>query len=422
MSCSLPDFYLVNGIVFMYDVYNPDYNNRDYKRQLKTKKGERYTMLAEGIKIYAESNYEELLQLLRDMCHIPAPSHQEQERAEFCKKWLEENGAEGVYIDQALNAVYPLNCEGSSEITVIAAHTDTVFPDTEPLPYREDEEMIYCPGVGDDTASVAVLLMAAKYCIQHGIKPAKGILFVCNSCEEGLGNLKGTRQLMQDYKGRIGRFITMDCNLNGMFRGCVGSHRYRVDVKTIGGHSYGNFGNPNAITVLAQMISRMYEIQVPKIDNSTTTYNVGVIEGGTSINTIAQSASMLCEYRSDNVECLDIMRKQFEDIFASCEGEGVQIAVELVGERPCAFNVDSVKEQALFEVCRDVIMEVTGKAVGYGAASTDCNIPLSLGIPAVGIGVYDGGGAHTREEWLRKESLKPGLEVAVGIALEMGRE
>jgi len=376
-------------------------------------------MLKNEIKTYAESNYEELLQLLRDLCHIPAPSHQEHARAEFCKKWLEENGAQGVYIDQAQNVVFPCHCDGSSEITVIAAHTDTVFPDTEPLPFREDEEKIYCPGVGDDTASVAVLLMAARYCIQHHVVPENGILFAYNSCEEGLGNLKGTRQLMKDYEGRIARFFTIDCDINGMFKGCVGSHRYKVEVRTPGGHSYGNFGNPNAITVLAQMISRMYEIEVPKVDHSTTTYNVGIVEGGTSINTIAQSASMLCEYRSDNVECLSIMQKQFRDIFAAYEAENVQIDVKLIGERPCASNVDPVKVDELIDLCTKEIVDVTGKEVGCGAASTDCNIPLSMGIPAVGFGVYRGGGAHTREEWIEKESLKPGLEVAVRILLEL---
>lgn len=380
-------------------------------------------MLTKDMKTYAENTYEELLNLLKDLCHIPAPSHQEQERAAFCKKWLEENGAEGVYIDAALNVVYPLNCEGSNEITVFAAHTDTVFPDLEPLPYREDEEKIYCPGVGDDTASVAALMMAAKYCIQRKFLPEKGILFVCNSCEEGLGNLKGIRQLMKDYQGRVKQFVSLDSDLNNICTKCVGSHRYRVEVKTPGGHSYGRFGAPNAIAVMAQMISRMYEIEVPKRGDAKTTYNVGIIEGGTSINTIAQSASMLCEYRSGDVECLKIMQKHFEDIFAAYRSEEVQIDVELIGERPCASDVDPVKAESLIDACRRVVEEVTAAPVALQSGSTDCNIPLSLGIPAVCIGVYTGGGAHTREEWIRKDSLKPGMEIALKVIAELtGRE
>ena len=111
------------------------------------------------IRAYIEEYYEELLQILRDLCAIPAPSHHEEERAGYCRRYLEGFGAEDVTVDEAQNVVFPWGCEGSDAITVFAAHTDTVFPDTEPYPYREDEEKIYCPGVGDDTACVAVLLM-----------------------------------------------------------------------------------------------------------------------------------------------------------------------------------------------------------------------------------------------------------------------
>ena len=325
-----------------------------------------------------------------------------------------------MYVDEALNVVYPLHCEGSSQITVLAAHTDTVFPDTEPLPYKEDEENIYCPGVGDDTASVAVLLMMAKYCIQQSVLPPGGILFVCNSCEEGLGNLKGTRKLMQDYGGRIARFITFDSQLGIMNSHCVGSHRYQVEVKTEGGHSFQNFGKPNAIAVVSKMVSSIYELEVPKLADTCTSYNVGIIGGGTSVNTIAQNAEFLCEYRSDSVEALAIMQERFEEIFAAARMEGVQIGVKKIGERPCAAGLDLRKQEALTSACRGIIEQVTGMTVTDKSASTDCNIPLSQGIVAVCIGVYNGGGSYTREEWMEKASMKPGLEIALQIALELG--
>ena len=123
------------------------------------------------IKKYVQKNKDEMYGILKDLCHIPAPSHMEQKRAEYCKNKLLEMGAEGVYIDDALNVVYPINCEGSSEITVVVAHTDTVFPDLEPMPYSDDGKIIRCPGVGDDTASVAVLMISAKYLIENNIKP-----------------------------------------------------------------------------------------------------------------------------------------------------------------------------------------------------------------------------------------------------------
>lgn len=375
----------------------------------------RTTTQKELFQIYIEHNYEAMLELLRNLCHIPAPSHKEQARADFCKRWLERQGAADVYIDEALNVIFPFHCETSSEITVLAAHTDTVFPDTKPLPYREDQEKIYCPGVGDDTASLAVLLMTAKFCIEHQIRPSKGILFVCNSAEEGLGNLKGTRQLMKDYAGRIAQFITFDSNLNVLNHQCVGSHRYRIDIMTEGGHSFQKFGNPNAIAVLSDIIHKIYQIQVPAFGDSRTSYNVGLIEGGTSVNTIAQNASMLCEYRSDNEEALTIMQETFAHIFASARMDGVQIRVEKIGDRPCAGQVNATRLQNLISSCQEIIEEIIEEPLIFKSASTDCNIPLSLGIPAVCIGVYRGAGSHTREEWVEKASLKKGLEIALTI-------
>lgn len=373
-------------------------------------------MQKEFLQTYINQNFEATLELLRSLCHIPAPSHKEHDRARFCKNWLEDNGAKGVYIDEALNVIFPLNCENSNEITVLAAHTDTVFPDMEPLPYQEDEEKIYCPGVGDDTASLAVLMMTAKFFIENQIHPSKGILFVCNSAEEGLGNLKGTRQLMKDYAGKIAQFITLDSNLNVMNTQCVGSHRYRVEVTTEGGHSFQKFGNPNAIAVLSDIISNIYQLQVPQLADTRTSYNVGTIEGGTSVNTIAQNASMLCEYRSDNEEALSMMQEKFENIFASAKTDGVQIQVEKIGDRPCAGQVDANRLNTFISSCKKIIEEVICEPLILKSASTDCNIPLSLGIPAICIGVYRGAGSHTREEWVEKKSLKQGLEVALRVA------
>lgn len=371
------------------------------------------------LKNYIDKNKKEMYELLKQLCHIPAPSHSEECRACFCQKWLTENGAEGVYIDEALNVVFPLNCTGSHAITVFAAHTDTVFPDTDPMPYLDDGEKIHCPGVGDDTASVVVLLMTAKYFLEQKLVPPNGILFVCNSCEEGLGNLKGTRQLFHDYSGRIAQFISFDSVLDKVYDSCVGSHRYEVTVRTKGGHSLEDFGNANAIAELAKIVSDIYKIQVPKVDDSITTYNVGSILGGTSINTIAQEAHMLCEYRSDNGKCLAIMQRKFEEIFHAAQSEEVAVEIKQIGERPCNGVVDEQTMEQMSEICKVIIEDIIQKPVSFEAASTDCNIPLSLGVPALAIGVFWGGGVHTREEWIEKQSMIPGLEVALRIALKL---
>ncbi len=364
---------------------------------------------------YIANNKAEMLQTLKELCHIPAPSHFEQERAEYCKKWLENMGAKGVYIDEALNVIFPLNCEGSNEITVFVAHTDTVFPDTEPMPYVDDGEKIHCPGVGDDTACVSVLMMLAKYYVENNIQPQGGVMFVCNSCEEGLGDLKGTKQLFKDYAGRINQFISFDANVNIIYNNCAGSHRYEVEVLTEGGHSYNFFGKKNAIHALSEIITKIYEIEIPQKGIYRTTYNVGEITGGTSVNTIAQHAKMLCEYRSENKDCLRYMEKQFFDIFEAAKTDEVKVNVKKVGDRPCN-DTDPAKIQALVDKVRPTIEAIIGKETTVKSASTDCNIPYSLGIPAICIGAYYGKGGHTREEYVLKDSLVLGLEIALKIS------
>lgn len=368
------------------------------------------------MKSFIEKNREYIFKTLKELCLIPAPSHRENMRAEYCKNWLEKEGATGVYIDDALNVVFPYNCDGSDCITVFAAHTDTVFPDMEPLPYCDDGEKIHCPGIADDTSSVVALMFMAKYFIENNIHSPNGILFVCNSCEEGLGNLKGVRQIFETYRGRVAQFITFDNQLDTVADRCVGSHRYEVEVKTEGGHSLGDFGNDNAIAKISEIVTEIYKIRVPEKSGTLTTYNAGVISGGTSVNTIAQSANLLCEYRSDDRECLGIMEKKFTEIFDSVRTEKVEVEVTRLGERPC-MNIEMEKIENLKKIVLPIIEETIDKKVECVAMSTDCNIPLSLGVPSLCVGTSYHSGIHTREEWMDKESLIQGIEIAIKLGL-----
>ncbi len=372
----------------------------------------------ENITQFIEKSRAEMFRLLKDLSGIPAPSHFEHKRAQYCKNYLENIGATGVYIDEAQNVIFPLNCDNSRKITVFAAHTDTVFPDTEPMPYFDDGEKVHSPGVADDTASVVVLLLMAKYFIENKIMPQNGILFVCNSCEEGLGNLKGTRKLFDDFEDRIKQFITFDCNLDVVNDVCVGSHRYEVKVSTQGGHSYGDFGNINAISVASGIVSEIYKIKVPQKEGTKTTYNVGTFSGGTSVNTIAQDAKFLCEYRSDDVECLSYMEKEFGRIFDSAKVNVIDIEIARVGERPCA-DIDKSRIVELKNLVVPEIEKIIGKKVTFESSSTDCNIPLSKGIPALCIGVNTYSGMHTREEWVDKKSMLIGLESAISVGIKL---
>ena len=371
------------------------------------------------VKSFVEAHTEELYALHKELCLIPAPSHHEELRAEFCKKWFDKNCGEGAYIDKALNVIFPYEAEGSNSLAVICAHTDTVFPDTEPMPFVDDGEKLYCPGVGDDTASLAVMMLVAKYFVEYKVKTKSGILFVANACEEGLGNLKGIRQLFADFDGRIERLVSYDSKYPHITNRSVGSHRYRVEVLTKGGHSWGAFGNKNAIAEIAGIAKAIYEIEVPKKEGAKVTYNVGTIEGGTSVNTIAQSATMLCEYRSDDLELLKYMENRFLEIFENAKSDEVTVNVEKVGDRPCMGDVDLAKQEELVALCREAMTEVTGLEANYGAGSTDCNIPLSIGIPAIAVGVYQGGGTHTREEWIIKATMIPGFEIGIRTAINI---
>ena len=372
--------------------------------------------VSEHIRQYIEAHRQEAFDLLVELAKIPAPSNHEEKRAAFCKAWLERQGAEGVYIDEALNVIYPIGCTDTNDLVVFMAHSDVVFPDTEKLPLRIEGDRIYCPGVGDDTANVAALLMTAKYIAQHKLQPKDlGVLLIINSGEEGLGNLKGSRRIMEAFGSRVREFVTLDGRTSSCVNRAVGSKRYRIEVDTEGGHSYANFGNRNAIAVLSSMIAKLYSIEVPPMGK--TTYNVGTISGGTSVNTIAQHAEMLYEFRSDEREALAIMQNHLDAVLESFRQQGIRVTVTLVGDRPCAAAVDEEKMADMIQRAEAAAQRRYGHGLNLRSGSTDCNIPLSMGIPSLSLGCYRGEGAHTREEYVEISSLHAGLQFAYDLIL-----
>lgn len=366
---------------------------------------------------WCEAHAHEQLELLKTLAAIPSPSHHEEKRAAFIKNWLEGAGAKNVTIDPALNVLLPFG-DCSRPAYVYAAHTDVVFPDTEPFCVREENGRLFAPGVGDDTANVVALMLIAKYLISGGCCPSDPVLFVFNSCEEGLGNLKGVRQLFAGRKGLVREFVSFDGLYTSLTDRAVGSERWRVTATTCGGHSYAAFGNPNAIAHMAKLIAKLDAQPVPEAEDRKTTYNFGVISGGTSVNTIAQNAEMLYEYRSDELAHLSQMRDQLNAAVAGCECPEAHFALEMVGERPCGANIDAAAEERLLSRCAAAVAAVTGKVPPCRAASTDANIPLSLGVPATTFGLYIGEKAHTREEFIEISSLQPGLKIGLSLVAE----
>ena len=164
------------------------------------------------------------------------------------------------------------------------------------------------------------------------------------------------------------------------------------------------------------MVSEIYKLRVPEQEGAKTTYNVGIIEGGTSVNTIAQSAKMLCEYRSNDRECLAVMEKEFARIFKEAESDDAEIIVTRVGERPCKGEVDLVTEKKLIDAYSRAVKETNGMESKGHPASTDANIPMSLGIAAIDVGAAISVGAHTREEYLEKDTVADGVEAIIRMA------
>lgn len=374
--------------------------------------------LSDDILQYLQDSEEETIRLIETLCSIPAPSHYEEKRAAFICNWLSECGATGVYMDEALNVIYPVDCEGKDDIVVFMAHTDTVFPDIEPMPFINDGEYLRSPGVGDDVTHVAVLMMIAKYVAQNHLQPSCGVLFVANSCEEGLGNLKGTRQLMKDYEGRIKEVYSLDADYSEIYCKCVGSHRYEIIFETEGGHSFSDFGNRNAIHAMSDLVCRLYEHNVPVSGDSHTTYNVGIVEGGTSVNTIAPNCRLLYEYRSDSAECLAQMKAFFEETIQKAKEAGkADITVNLLGVRPCGDNVDEKHLKEMFERTARICEKHSGMPCKAISGSTDCNMPMSLGIPSIAFGCCLEYGVHTRDEKVLISSIPIGMKIAAEVIL-----
>lgn len=368
---------------------------------------------------YLKNSEKDNFELLEELAQIPAPSGQEDLRVEFVKNWFKNNGAKEVIVDSAKNVIVPVDCEGKNDIVVFMAHTDLVFPDLTPLPFSKDDEYMYCPGIGDDTACLCTMMITARYILKNNLKPNCGVLFVANSCEEGLGNLKGIRQIMNDYAGRIKEVYTFDGSYRHIVNHCVGSHRYEVSFTTEGGHSFGAFGNRNAIYAMSDLICNLYKCEVPKKEGTKTTYNVGIVEGGTSVNTIAQNAKMLYEYRSDDRECLEYMQNFFNEQIEKAKKDGkAEIEVKLIGDRPCDGEVDKEHLDKIVNNVISICESYSGIKCIPESGSTDANIPMSLGVPAVCVGTHLAYGAHTRGEKVLISSIPVGMKISAHLILE----
>jgi len=355
---------------------------------------------------------EQLKKLILSLAPIPAPSLQEDKRADFCLKWLHDNGVKDAYVDEAKNVICPFgNDEG--EQVVVCAHIDTVFPDLEPYDMREEDGKLYCPGIGDNTANAAILMFCAKTLSDSG-KELKhgGLKLVLNSGEEGFGNLKGCRAIVDRYKERIHEFIAFDLSYPNIITTPIGSKRFHLNVQCKGGHSFYRFGNENAIATLSSLICRLYDQTLP--EGEIATFNVGKIEGGTSVNTIAEQAEAFYEIRAIRNNVLEMLHNNLTRIIEEYKELGHKVEAELLAMRPCGSDISDAHETLFFRV-EELIRSHTGQEPCRNCGSTDCNYPASLSIPAVCIGLIRGYNPHTRNEYIELNSLEASYRLAMAV-------
>ena len=347
------------------------------------------------------------LEQQRTLCEIPAPPFKEQARGLEYKKRMETLGLT-ARIDAVGNVLAERRGTGRGPTVVIAGHLDTVFPEGTDVKVKQENGRMSGPGIGDDCRGLAVVLAVARAYQRANPTHAGRIIFVGNVGEEGPGNLRGVRHLFEkELKGQIDYFISVDGVGLDLTSRAVGSNRYKVTYKGPGGHSYGAFGIPNPIHAMGRAIAKISDIQVPQ--GAKTTFNVGVVSGGTSVNSIPFEGIMEIDMRSesaDNLRVVDgMIRKALADAVteenARWPGERaararVSVVIDTIGIRPTGGQADSVR-----------IVQVglaAAKSLGFtattGAGSTDSNLPISLGIPAITIdGGGRGGGAHSLGEW-----------------------
>ena len=366
------------------------------------------------------------------LTEIPAPPFGETRRAEAFKADFEAHGLKDVRIDAEGNVtgVRPgRRTNGKGPFIAVAAHLDTVFPAGTDVTVRREGWRLAAPGIGDNARSLATLLAWIRALDAAGLQAESDLLFVGTVGEEGAGDLRGVRRLFKDgpYAGRIEAFISVDgSDPNGVVTGGVGSRRYRVDFNGPGGHSFGAFGIVNPMTAMAGAVTRLYAVSPPA--SPRTTYSASVTGGGTSVNAIPNSVFLEVDMRSEDPRALADLDRTFqalvkeavvaENASRSTAYGAVTAELRVIGDRPAG---RTPSDSRLVRTTRSAL-SILGFDPAEESSSTDANLPMSLGIPAVTIGAGGRGGrAHAPDEWIdvEPEEMVRGMSVGLLTLLAM---
>ena len=368
----------------------------------------------------------ELLEEQIQLCEIPAPPFKEARRAEALRQSFQSLGLKNVRIDRAGNVLGERAGTGAGPHLVFTAHLDTVFGEEVAIRLTRTGAVIKGPGISDDCRGLAVLLGVIRGLDEAQIRTPGSITFVGTVGEEGLGDLRGVKELFNgELKGRIDRFVSVDGAGLGITHVGVGSLRYRVTFKGTGGHSYGDFGLANPIHALGRAMARIADIQVPAVPK--TTFNIGRIGGGTSVNAIASEAWFEVDLRSSDNAALATLDSSVQKALDAALNEEnarwgnrgrITLSKTTVGNRPAGrVNVDAPIVQAAVSVTRAL-----GLPVSLDEGSTDANLAMSLGVPAITI---DGGGTasgtHSTDEAFDSTNSWQGTVRAFLLVLALSR-
>ena len=379
---------------------------------------------------FIAADHDRFVREIIQITEIEAPPFKEEKRAKAYAEMMRQAGLGDVEIDAEGNVIGLRKGTGNGPLIAIAAHLDTVFPEGTNVKVRRQGTKLYGPGVGDDSRALAVLLAMQRALDVAMIQTASDILFVGNVGEEGPGDLRGMKYLFQKgpYKDRIKMFISLDPFGwgNDITRAGVGSKRYRVVFRGPGGHSFGSFGLVSPAYALGNAIAKLSKMQVPS--RPKTTFNVGVIGGGTSVNSIPFESWMDVDIRSETKEELNkavenftrLMREAVEEEnHARSTSQGrIDVDVKQIGDRPFG----DIPISAPIAQTASAVIKAFGLNPTYGMSSTDSNIPLSMGIPAI---TLESGGTgsrnHTLDEWIDvdKTASVRGIHIAMGILLAL---
>jgi acetylornithine deacetylase/succinyl-diaminopimelate desuccinylase-like protein len=356
---------------------------------------------------------QELLDLCIQIQQIPAPTGREGERARWVAAWLRRCGYAEVELDDLDNVYACRRGERRQPALLVSAHTDTVFPAATDLSVRqvEAQRRVYGPGLGDNSTGVAALLVLAAQ-LQAGPPLPVDIWLVANTGEEGNGNLRGIRGAVDRLQPQLGAAIVIEgMGLQRIVSRALGSRRYRIGVNAPGGHSWSDFGAASAVHVLVNLAAELTRLRLPAAPR--TTFNVGVISGGTSVNTIAQTAELELDLRSEEPAALAGLVEQVQQIVHRFQTPrwrqaGVIVNAELIGDRPAGSIADD--HPLVLAAVESLVAVGVQPQLANRISSTDANVPLSRGIPSVCIGVTDGGNAHRLDEWITPDLLPKGMQ------------